>query len=537
MQGANASGVVERATPLRGERDGRWAVALLTVLTAAAAHAQSGAPAEAPPSPGDAPSTGEAAPAVEAPPEFKHKVETNGYVMNRLGYGRSRWSGLITTENNPQWLEQLELNVQLKVTYHPHGFVYADVSALEQLGFDYRSADQDGFEQSTFMKDAAAARPLLSLNELYLLQEVTPWFNVMVGKKRLTWGAGFSYNPTDLLNVRKDPTDPTFQRAGAWLARLEVPLESSAFTLLFSPQETESAFGLPYALLGYPDWDTKRPDSDLHYLLAARAYFLVADTDINVMAYFTNKYLDDFANKVRVGASLSRIFFTTWEVHAEVLTQQGSARVYVDHDCVTDPMAALRCNAAGRPFAARSRLDDPTWLPIVLAGLRKTFDDDSFVSAEYLYQADGYRPDQYQDLVNAYDGLAQARALGVNPTALSGASLLLPSTATNGGTPNRFNFVPIGKHYAFITINKPRIRDDFTAQLVVLANLQDLSTLWTPSITWSATEWLQLQLVGFIPAPGPDALAAKVPSTGKYVSEYGSFPQLFRVFFELRIFY
>src|SRR5206468_241692 len=99
---------------------------------------------------------------------------------------------------------------------------YADVSAIAQFGFDYRSADATGLEQYTPIKDAV--RPLISLNELYVLQEVTPWLNVMVGKKRLTWGAGQAFNPTDLVNVRKDPTDPTFQRAGAWLARLEVPL-------------------------------------------------------------------------------------------------------------------------------------------------------------------------------------------------------------------------------------------------------------------------------------------------------------------------
>ena len=76
--------------------------------------------------------------------------------------------------------------------------------------------------------------------------------------------AGKAFNPTDLLNVRKDPTDPTFQRAGAWLARVEAPFESSAFTLLFAPQVTQSAFGIPYGFLAYPEWDKK--DDQLHWL-------------------------------------------------------------------------------------------------------------------------------------------------------------------------------------------------------------------------------------------------------------------------------
>jgi hypothetical protein len=467
-----------------------------------------------------------------APEEFKHKVEINGYASNRLAFGRSRWSGLIPTTDSPQWLELLELNAQLKVTYHPTGFVYADISAIGQFGFDYRSVDKNGMEQFELTRDSV--RPLISLNELYVLHEVTPWLNFMLGKKRIVWGPGQGFNPTDLLNIRKDPTDPTFQRAGAWLARIEVPLETSAFTLLFAPQVTESAQGIPYGFVNYPEWDTRRPDAEAHYLIGARAYFLVFDTDVNVMAYFSNKYNDDFATKVRVGASFSRIFFDTWEVHAETLVQQGSARAYVEHDCVGTVAAAFACQLNHTPFASRARLDDSHFLPQVIAGVRKTFDDDSFLSVEYLFQADGYRPDQYQDLINAYDGVSFARAMGITP---QGANLLFPTASGTDATPSRFTFAPIGKHYGFITFNKPRIKDDFTAQLVLIANLQDLSTLWSPSFAWSATEWLTLSLVGFIPVPGPDALAAKQPSTGKYISEYGSFPQLFRVFFEARLFF
>ncbi|MBL8953035.1 MAG: hypothetical protein JNK82_19820 [Myxococcaceae bacterium] len=471
-----------------------------------------------------------------SPPTFAKKVEINGYVSNRLGYGRSRWSGLIPTIDSPQWLDMTELNGQLKVSYHEHGFAYVDLSAIALVGFDYRYMNDEGVEEYQLTRDAAAARPLISINEAYVLQEAAPWLNFLVGKKRIVWGPGLAFNPTDLLNVRKDPTDPTFQRAGAWLARIEVPLESSAFTLLFAPQVTQSAFGIPYGMVTYPEWD--KQDDQPHYLVGARAYFLVADTDINVLAYFSNRYFDDFENKVRTGASFSRIFFDTWELHAEGLLQQGSSRTFVEHDCVVDVQAALACNAQKRAFAARSRLFDPTWVTQLLAGVRKTFDDDSFISVEYLFQSDGYRPDQYQDLINAFDGINQARAFGLALPA--GAGLLIPNAGGGGAdqaTPSRFNFAPTGKHYAFITFQKPRIKDDFTAQVVVLMNLQDLSTLWTPSITWSTTEWLSLSLIGFIPAPGPDALAAKVPSTGKYISEYGSFPQLFRAFFEVRIFY
>jgi hypothetical protein len=474
--------------------------------------------------------------AVEAPGPFAHKVDINGYASSRTTYGRSRFSGLISTADLPQWSELIELNVQLKVHYTANSFVYADVSAIGQAGFDFRTADAQGNQITAPDHNVVALNPLVSLNELYVLHEFAPWLNVMVGKKRLTWGSGQAFNPTDLLNIRKDPTDPTFQRQGAWLARVEMPLENAAFTVLFSPMVTESANGIPYGFVTYPSWD-KNNDGQAHYLAAARAYFLLANTDINIMGYFSNKYLDAFENKIRVGASVSRIVFDTWEVHAEALLQQGSARVFVNGGCVQNPLAAFGCYKTATPFASQPLLDDPRYQTQALGGVRKIFDDDSFISVEYLFQSDGFSKPQFQNYINALDAIKQVQAFpGFNLNAVAGANLLIPSTSSDG-TPSRFTFQPLARHYAFVTLNKPRIKDDFTAQLVLIANLQDLSTLWSPSISWSTTEWLQLSLLGFIPVPGPNGLAATVPSTGRYISEYGAFPQLFRVFFEARIFY
>lgn len=469
-------------------------------------------------------------------PAFVHKVEVNGYVSSRTTYGRSRFSGLIPTSDLPQWSELLELNAQLKVFYRPQSFVYADVSGIAQAGFDYRTADKDGNQITAPSHDVPTLHPLVSINELYVLHEFAPWLNLMVGKKRLVWGSGNAFNPTDLLNVRKDPTDPTFQRAGAWLMRLEMPLENAAFSVLFSPQVTESANGVPYGFVTYPDWD-KNNDNQPHYLIGARAYFLLGNTDINLMGYFSNKFADAFQNKVRVGASVSRIVFDSWEVHAEGLLQQGSARVFINGACVASDLSAFGCYQSKTAFASQPLLDDPRYQGQALAGIRKIFDDDSFVSVEYLFQSDGYSKAQFQSYFNALDGYRRIQAFpGFMAGSVPGLSLLTPGNSTDG-TPSRFTFTPLGRHYAFITINKPRIKDDWTAQLVVIANLQDLSTLWSPSVTWSTTEWLQLSLLGFIPVPGPNALALTVPSTGAYVSEYGAFPQLFRVMFEARIFF
>lgn len=472
---------------------------------------------------------------------FLHKVEANGYLSTRGAWTRSRIDGLIATDDAPQFTGLAELNGQLKVSFLERSFVYADLSLIAQMAGNFKGTDKDGKQTIVLPHDVPANRPVVSLNELYALVEVLPQLNLTLGKKRVVWGSGQAYNPTDLLNVRKDPTDPTFQRAGAWMARVEVPLETLTFTAVWAPALLKQTSGVPQQFLIWPGWDQK--DTELHHLVALRAYALIADADVNLMFFYSNLYNDSFKDKLRFGASFSRYFFTDYEFHTEFLIQTGSGRDYIDHDCVVSGMAAFACASANKPFLAKTKLDDGSYTPKLLVGTRRQFDDESFLSIEYLYQAEGYTKAQFQDQVSALDLVLQAKALGVPANRIPN----LGGTAATDGVPQRFTFDPQGQHYLFLTYNKPRIFDDFTAQLVTLVNLQDLSTLWTPSISWSTTEWLTLSAIGFIPAPGPDALAAKrfaldatstrdaVPE--RNVSEYSNLPLQYRVLLEARIFY
>ncbi len=463
------------------------------------------------------------------PPSFLHRVEANGYLSLRGSFTRSRTNGLIPTEDQPQLTGLAELNGQLKVSFRERSFVYADLSLIAQAAGNFRGTDKNGNETIVADHDTPSNRPVASINELYALHEFLPELNLMVGKKRLVWGSGQAYNPTDLLNIRKDPTDPTFQRSGAWLARVEVPFESLVFTALFAPSVLKQVNGIPQQFLIWPGWDQK--DTELHYLAAFRAYALVADADVNLMFFYSNLYGDAFTHKLRFGGSFSRYFFTDYEFHTEFLIGSGSGRDYLDSECVVTALAALGCNSANKPFVSKSKLEDGALYPKLLVGTRRQFDDESFLSLEYLYQADGYTAAQYQDLVNAFDLVQQAKALGVPANRLPSLS---PATADTAQ--QRFSFEPLAQHYVFLTYSKPRIFDDFTAQLVTIVNLQDFSTIWTPSVSWSTTDWLTLSAIGFIPLPGPDSLAAKT-STDKRITEYANLPLSYRVLLEARVFY
>ncbi len=472
---------------------------------------------------------------IEQPPAAPAKGpnEVNGYVDSRNQFQRVNVHGLVPANQLPQLDELIEVNVQLKHSYSDHGFVYGDASAFGQFAGNFRSENSNGDEVviSPTQADVAPFQPLFSLNELYLSQDVLPQFNLTVGKKRILWGPGLAFNPTDLLNPPKDPTNPTFQRAGFWVARAEANLGHYAFTIMGAPQVTEQAYGLPYAFVTYPAWDPQG-DKQPHYQLAARAYALIANADVNLMAFYGNLYNDAFKHKWRFGASFSRYFFTDYELHAEALFQQGSPLAYANGECVGSLLEAGECYLTGKPFLTTAHLDDPAVRPRVLVGTRRQFGDDSMLTIEYLFQNDGYTRGEFQRYVDLLDLAHQAQQAGIAET----FSPFGGAASGNVGIPQNFTFNPTGKHYLVLGYSKPKIFDDWTVGLTVIGNLMDLSTLIAPSIQWSTTEWLTLSLLGFVPLPGPNSLAATT-STGAYVSEFSLVPLKFRLLFEARIFY
>ncbi len=132
-------------------------------------------------------------------------------------------------------------------------------------------------------------------------------------------------------------------------------------------------------------------------------------------------------------------------------------------------MAAFGCAAQQKSPLGKPRLNDGVFYPKVLLGTRRQFADDSMLSLEYLYQADGYTAQQFQDYVNAarpVEAGARARAAGER---IPGASTFFQPPASADGVPQRFSFDPRAQHYLFVTYQKPRINDDFTAQLVLIA--------------------------------------------------------------------
>ncbi len=425
-----------------------------------------------------------------------------GYLDSRTAWGHAVTDPLLPGTDVPAWTNLSEFNFQLKLRWGERAFALVDAGFFWQHAWQFPGPAHD----------VAAYRPLAIVSEAYASYNVSDHLNVTIGKKRVVWGPGQVINPSDVLNPPKDPTDPTFQRAGAWLARVEAPFERFTVSAVAAAQALRTYGGVPTSLVRYPDYPAAGAttmgaaddrDDRAHYALVARIYALVADTDLGAYYAFTNRYGDDFDHRSRVGLSVSRLVGKSLEIHSEAIAQTGTHRLFKN-----------------RP--ANLGIDDLVIKAI--AGPRYTFDDDSMLGVEYYFSGDGYTLAEFQTALAAVDLALQK---GLRPG--QGGS------ATDPGAPQKFTFDPQRRHYLFVSYTKPRIRDDFTLQATVLMNAQDLTGRIAPSVMWNAREWLNLTLALFAPLPG--LASNKVEIRGRRWGEFSLAPQDWRVLVSARAFY
>ncbi|MBM4344253.1 MAG: hypothetical protein FJ100_12865 [Deltaproteobacteria bacterium] len=476
--------------------------------------------------PGDPPVDG---PTEEPADEPLLKVRANGFVDMRWTGGYASVARLMPSHDVPHLQNLTEGNVQLKLDWGGgRAQAYTDVSLVWQRGWMFWGKGTDGSRTRLADHDVPNLHPAAIVAEGYVLGNLGDRLNVTVGKKRVLWGPALAWNPSDLINPPKDPTDPTLQRAGPWLARVELPLDTWTFSAVAAAKTTLQYGGLPAGLVTYPDFMAPKPDAAAHWTVAARVYKLAAETDINAMVYLSNLYNDAFQDKLRAAVTMSRVFLDSVEVHVEVLGQRGSARLYAEGDCVADLAAAIACVATKRMPVGYSKVHDDDLRIKALAGVRWQFGENAALSAEYLYNGDGLNQWQYRNLVQ---GLSLAQSLP------AGAPLpfAVGAQAADPGTPQKFAFEPLRRHYLFLTYLHPQLADDFTINAVVIAGLADLSGQLVPQLTWSAREWLNVTAGAFVTLPGFESLG--VQAAGRTWTEYGMQPVAWRAFVAARAFF
>lgn len=472
-------------------------------------------------------------------------TRTNGWLDSRMSYTRVGWDHLVPSNDVPSLANLIEANMQLKLRWRDSAEGLADVSLLYQRAGIYYGQDAAGNKVRLPDHNVDSLHPATVVSEFYGTWHPSENLHLTLGKKRITWGPGLTLNPTDLLNPPKDPSDPSLQRAGAWLARAEMPFESWTLSLVAAAKVTRQYGGVPAGLVYYPDYPqpttldkngqpiASGDDTRPHFALAARGYLLWQETDINAIAYMTQLYNDAFEWKPRFGLTGSHVFANAWEVHVEALGQTGSARNYFDPACVASTLAFVTCKLANKVPAGRTKLDDGVFRPRVIVGTRYMFGDAASVTAEYLFNGDGYNREEFGAYMSGLQLFTTAQRQGLPMPVTPG---LLPSAPSDPGSPQRFAFEPLRRHYALLSYQQSQIADDWTVMALLLLDLEDFSGTLAPTVIWSAQEWLNLTASAFALMPGFTSLGGLAGNGARY-TEYGVNPIEWRAFLSARAFY
>ncbi len=205
-------------------------------------------------------------------------------------------------------------------------------------------------------------------------------------------------------------------------------------------------------------------DDASHYALLARLYVLLLNTDINVFLTYTNAFNDAFNYEPRFGFTLSRYTTDQFELHSEVLFQQGSADRFVSEACLNSNTPTT-CALDGQ-LLTYSQIDTPELVVHGLLGDSYTFSNDAIVSLEYLLYTDGFDDQEFSDAIAALQLAKQ-----YDPT----AATLGSSTSPGTGSPQKFVFQGVRQHYLFLTTIFPHGFDDFVFSALCLLSLEDMS--------------------------------------------------------------
>jgi hypothetical protein len=272
-----------------------------------------------------------------------------------------------------------------------------------------------------------------------------------LGKKALSWGKGYAFNPAGFVQRAKDPNDPDLARegfvvaGGGFVRSFGGTLKTIAFTPLVVP--TTAGLNGDFGTAG-------------HLNPAAKAYFLYADTDIDLM------WLGAGAKSARYGLDFSRNLGSQLEIHGEWAHVESAARPVVD--------------AAGNITSLAS---SPT---SYLLGLRYLSASQLTTLLEYYYNGAGYREDEMRTFASTvHDAYEQYQATG-NAAPLAKLRTALQPALMQPNPGRRYLYLRLSQNQPFDILY-------FTPALTTIANVDDHSYSVAPELLYTGVTNLELR--------------------------------------------
>ena len=312
-----------------------------------------------------------------------------------------------------------------------------------RLGYEYLAGESltasfDGDELSTV------------INQLYYRSSSEP-FSFVLGRKKVRWGVGYSYSPTDLVTQLKNPEDPDDR-----LSRVE-----GADLLQVSYLNGSSQIDLVY----FPEVDWNFDDSFIgKNRVGMRWYQFIDPFDLSFVGMIDDdgEWAAGLNTSVAVGNAL--------ELHAEYLYSSDNNRSYPDTEVNPEQFIYPYFPSSG------DGVHD------VVVGGQYTFDNDLNLTFEYLYRSSGYSDSGFDAYYNHIAWLNnQYLQLVDNESAASG----LNEAAVNFRAPQR-------RHYLFTRLYHPEVIRFVSLEMYSYVGLEDGSGFFVIMPTYKGSDSFDL---------------------------------------------
>jgi hypothetical protein len=311
------------------------------------------------------------------------------------------------------------------------------------------------FQQSSVFDSTSK----MNAYQAYLSLKPSTTLTMDMGKKTSKWGKGYAWNPAAFVDRPKDPDDPELALEGFVIA-------SADYIRSFSSGPLKTFSFTPVILPSYGDMNDDFGETD-HVNYAAKAYFLLYDTDIDLM------FLTGGSKTPRYGFDFSRNIGTNLEVHGEFAFIRNFTKPLVD---------------------ANGKITSNTYDAVnFVLGTRYLSPLNTTYIFEYYYQGTGYSSEEISNFYGFIDE-------GYDIFLSNGATQALAKARSLAQQGGYGRFTP-ETNYLYLRVSQAEPFDIlyFTPSLTWIHNLSDRSFTITPELLYTPITNLELRLkTGFL---------------------------------------
>ncbi|HEU4662881.1 MAG TPA: hypothetical protein VFS55_02490 [Dokdonella sp.] len=274
-----------------------------------------------------------------------------------------------------------------------------------------------------------------------------------LGKRVLSWGKGYAWNPVGFVQRSKDATDPNLPREGYWMADATYVRSFSPDRLGLGLVQTVGLTLIAIPANGSVNQDFG-PKSDSS--VAGKLYLLVKDTDLDLMV------LSGGARSLRYGADFSRNLGSRMEVHGEIARIAQSERPVLDSQ--QQPVVIAGASTS------------------YLLGLRYITEGDATILCEFYHNGEGFAAAEER----AFFTLAHLAVETGDPALIERANRIAAAYRRPSALRNYVN-LKVSQNDALGIVY-------FTPSLTAQANASDRSLLILPELLYKGITNLELRL-------------------------------------------